>query len=161
MIEPVLAWPVERVPDATILAGHHYWIGLMVAMYAVWHVQDDYRHREPSIVMGGILTSVLGFLLWEFHPIAGAGMSHVGLIAIFLATVLGDFMSRYRWVHWSDRLPIPIPYRPGFRGVVMLGWLISVDDLISHAWGYWTPLDGLIWSKWIFPALVELRGLLS
>lgn len=161
MIEAALAWPVERVPDATILAGHHFWIGLGVAMFAVWHVQDDYPHREPSIVMGGILTAVLGFLLWEHHPIAGASFSHVGLIAIFLATVVGDFMGQYRWLVWTDRLPISVPYRPGIRGVVMLGWLISADDLASHAWGVWTPLDGVVWSEWIFPVLVELRALLS
>ena len=72
-------------------------------------------------------------------------------------------MGQYRWLHWTDRLPLPIsiPDRPGFRGLVMLGWLISADDLASHAWGVWTPLDGVVWSEWIFPVLVELRALLS
>ena len=158
-----LAWPAERVPDATILAGHHYWTGLMVAMYAVWHVQDDHPHREPSIVMGGVLTAVLGFLLWPHHPIAGATISHVGTLAIGAAVLIGDFMARYRWVHWKDLevLPIAIPYRPGFRGVVVIGWLITLDDLMSHAWGVWTPLDGWLWAQVILPRLWWLRDVLA
>ncbi|MDZ7850060.1 MAG: hypothetical protein U5K70_04340 [Halodesulfurarchaeum sp.] len=128
-----LSWPAERTPDATILAAHHFWIGLGIALYGVWHVQDDHRHREPSIVMGGILVAVMGFLLWEHHPVVGAVFSHVGLAAIALALFAGDFAARYPWVRIRriGFLPVPVP---GFRGLLLIGLLVSLDDLVSHAW---------------------------
>lgn len=87
--------------------------------FAVAHVWDDDPDREPSIVAGGILTAALGFLAWSHHPVAGAIMAHVGLLAIAGALLVGEFMSQYRWV--------------GFRGVVLVGLLVAADDLVSHA----------------------------
>lgn len=142
-----LTWPAEAVPDGTILAVHHYWVGLLLALYAVWHVSDDHPHREPSIVLGGILTATVGFLTWQHYPVAGAVLSHVGLGAILGATLIGSFMSRYRWV--------------GFRGLVLVGLLVSLDDLLSHAWDVWTPLDGWLWMEVLLPWLYAVRSLLA
>lgn len=97
--------------------------------------------------LGGILTAILGFLAWQHHPVAGAVLSHVGLLAIGGAVVIGDFMQRYRW--------------RGFRGLVLLGLLVSLDDLLSHACGVQTPLDGWLWMDVLLPILYELRALLG
>lgn len=142
-----LSWPAEMVPDGAVIAGHHFWIGLGIAIYAVYHVGDDHPHREPSIVLGGVLTAVLGFVMWPYQPVAGAILSHVGVVSIAGAVLVGDFMARYAWRGW--------------RGVVLVGLLVTLDDLISHAWGVWTPLDGWVWGGGIVPVLYWLRQLLA
>lgn len=170
MIEAALAWPVERVPDAATWAGHHWYIGLGLATLAAWHVADNHPFREPTWTVAGSVTGFIAFMLWTHHPIAGAVMSHVGLgmILLELLSPIG-FWSRYNWarVYWLDvELPLVgwrlgLPYWLRYRGWALIGAYIAADDLASHAWGVWTVLDGLVWGKWIFPTLVELRALFS
>ena len=140
-------WPVDTVPDRTVLAPHHFWTGLLLVYFAIWHIADDYVHREPSSAMAGVLVGVIGFLAWEWHPILGAVLSHAGLLVILYAVAVGDYLTEYRWF--------------GHRGVVLLGLLIAADDAVEHAWGIWTPLDSLVWAEWIIPVLHWARRTLA
>jgi len=141
-----LVWPVDVIPDATVLAPHHYYIGPLVALFVILHVADDKPDKEPSFTILGVLVALFGFLTWQWHPIAGATLSHIGALILGISVFL-PFMQQYNW--------------QGHRGLLFIGWLVMMDDLIEHAWGIATPLDSILWADVIVPALQYLRQLLG
>ena len=120
--------PVEQIPDASAIAPHHYIIGGFLALIIVFLVQDNYRHKEPYLVLIGVMGGLFGFLfVWEWYPFTGALLSLLGII---IASV-GLF--RDLW----DQYPKQTQY------IAALGLLIMLDDAISHIFGISTPLDAL------------------
>ena len=78
MRKPKFRFPKERVPDGDILAPHHFYVGVALAVF--------------------------GFMfVWPYYSAVGAAMS-------------------------------------------ILGVAIMLDDLVSHAFGIWTPLDA-VWKR--------------
>lgn len=129
-------FPAESVPDGALAAPHHYLWGLYVAVLAVLVVWDDYRHREPVATLAGIGVALFGWLhVWNWYPVLGATLALGGSLAALLVVVLGDEWTRYpsRW-----------------RWTAAGGLVVALDDLASHALGWWTPLDWL-WVELVAP----------
>lgn len=127
-------FPAESVPDNAIIAPHHFYTGCLIMAIAIATCWDDYRDHSPWVSMAGVITALYGFIsVWAFYQSwAGPVMAFVGLTVTLLAVL-------YRW---QDYYPLRA------RKVVVLGYLIALDDLISHGLGVWTPLDWF-WGAYI------------
>lgn len=129
-------FPAEGVPDGAIFAPHHYLWGLYLALLVSLVVWDDYRRREPILTVASIGIALFGWLhVWTFYPALGAGMSLAGTLAASITIGLDEW----------DAYPLR------WRALALLGCLVALDDLASHAFGLWTPLDW-IWG-WTAPLL--------
>jgi hypothetical protein len=116
------------VPDGALLAPHHFLWGLYLTVLACLVVWDNQRHREPLATMAGVGIALFGWLhVWNWYPVLGAGLAVAGTIAATLAVLLG------RWEPYPDR----------WRWTALGGLAVALDDLASHALGWWTPLDWL------------------
>ena len=125
--------PVESVPDASAIAPHHYIIGAFITLIVVFLVQDNYRHKEPYMVLIGITLGLFGFVFtWEWYPATGAMLSLSGIIIASIG------LFRDLW----DQYPRHTQY------IATFGLLIMLDDVVSHIFGISTPLDAL-WVNYI------------
>ncbi|GAA0276994.1 hypothetical protein [Halobacterium noricense] len=123
-----MTFPAEAIPDGHVIAGHHLYIGALVITGAILVVMDNYRHREPLLALGGLMLMWFAFeRLWPFYPGTGAALSFVGLAVVVVGVLWPGGM-------WSG-------YPLRWRVVALLGAGISLDDLASHAFGIWTPID--------------------
>lgn len=123
-----MTWPAEAIPDGHVIAGHHLYVGLFVLGFAIWVVADDYAHREPLLAAVGAAFALFGFLVvWKWYPGTGAAMTLAGVTVAFAGVLWPGGM-------WSG-------YQFRWRPVAFVGVCIAVDDAVSHAFGWWTPLD--------------------
>jgi hypothetical protein len=128
-------FPADTVPDGAVLAPHHAYIGLMLALLALAIVWDDAAGEEPLVGAVAVLAATFAFLsIWPFYPVTGAALS---LAAVGLALVAPwiQFWSGYAWI--------------GPRGLLLVGALVALDDVAEHAFGIWTPLDWF-WKAHLF-----------
>lgn len=124
-------FPAEPIPDGAVFAPHHFTYAVYLAFLLAAVAWDDFRNREPIAVVGSLGFAWFGFIhMWPYYPVWGASMVLLGLSAASVA------LAHPRWGHW------PRWIRIGIAVMVAVAW----DDAISHAFGFWTPLD------WIFKA---------
>lgn len=124
-----MTFPVEAIPDGHPFAGHHLYIGVCIITGSILVVMDNFRHREPLLALGGVMLMWFAFeRIWPFYHATGAALSFVGLAVV----VAG--------VAWPGGMWSVYPLR--MRAVALFGAAVSLDDLLSHAFGIWTPLDG-------------------
>lgn len=136
-------FPAEMVPDGALFAPHHYLLGTFVALFVFALLWDNYRNDEPTTTVGLTIVSLFGWAFtWKYYPTLGASMAIVGTFgATFVLLWDGFIAPRFRFPspfgdRWED-------YPLKWRVVGLVGSLIAVDDLLSHAFGLWTPLDAV------------------
>ena len=123
-----MTFPAESVPDGVIGAPHHLYVGLLVLLFAVFVVADDYRQREPLVAIVGAVLALFAFAtVWPFYHVTGALLTLAGLLVVLIGILWPGGM-------WSG-------YPLKWRLVAFAGVLIAADDAVSHAFGVWTPLD--------------------
>jgi hypothetical protein len=123
-----VSFPHESVPDGVIGAPHHLYVGLLVLLFAVFVVADDYRQREPLVAIVGAVLALFAFAtVWPFYHVTGALLTLAGLLVVLIGILWPGGM-------WSG-------YPLKWRLVAFAGVLIAADDAVSHAFGVWTPLD--------------------
>ncbi len=175
--EPVNGFPVDAVPDGTVVVLHHYYIGVLLAGLLAWWVSGGRSASErsfraamdakPGFTLGALAVSGLTwFTLWAGpSPFLGAVGTLAGLAGALAAIVASPFWSAWRWTRDVD-LPSgglrAIPARlvarmwsvVTVRSVTALGVLIAFDDAVEHAFGVWTPLDWF-WGAFLHGWLTE------
>jgi hypothetical protein len=123
-----VTFPAESVPDGAVFGPHHLFVGILVLLFAVFVVADDYRQREPLVAIVGAVLALFAFAtVWPFYSGTGAVLTLVGLLLALLGVV------------WPGGMWAAYPLR--WRLVAFAGVLIAADDAVSHAFGVWTPLD--------------------
>jgi len=133
-------FPVEGVPDGAILAPHHIYIGGLLVILGALRAWDDHPKREPILAMAGAVAACFAFLtVWPFYHWAGAGLTILATTLLVAAPIAGPFWQEYRW--------------RSSRSLVLVGGLVMLDDVISHAFGFWTPLDGWVWNGLLYPII--------
>ncbi|WP_227354532.1 hypothetical protein [Haladaptatus salinisoli] len=128
-----MSFPAESIPDGALFAPHHFLYGLYIVLFACALRWDDYPREEPTAVAGSALFALFGWAhVWRYYPAPGATACLLGTVGVLLG---GAATTRYgtRW-----------------RGVVVLFALVALDDVLSHAFGVWTPLDWL-WKTYLLP----------
>lgn len=121
-------YPAERLPDGLLLTTHHAIYGLLFALFGALVVWDDYPRREPLLAALAALVALIGFVLaWRVHPVTGATLALCGTV-VALSAPLTPLWTGY-------------PYR--WRAWVVFWALVALDDVVSHALGWPTPLDTL------------------
>lgn len=134
-----MTFPAEAVPDGYVLAPHHLYVGLFVLWFAVWVVVDDYGQREPLLAVAGAAFALFGFpSVWQFYHGTGAAMVLAGVTLALVG------------VCWPGGMWAPYPLH--WRVLALLGVCIALDDAVSHALGWWTPLDAF-WKVGVYQAL--------
>ncbi len=130
-----MTFPAEAVPDGAILGPHHGHLGPLAALIVAWAVGDDFPSKEPVLFVLAVVGAWFAFMfIWPFYPETGAVIAHVGLLGALGAVLLLPFWESYSWLGW--------------RGAALLAVLVGLDDVMSHAWGVWTPLDW-IWTEFL------------
>ena len=133
-------FPAEAVPDGAILAPHHLYVGALLVVLAALPAVDDHPEREPMAVLIGAIIGAAAFLtVWPFYPATGAALTFAFALVCVVAPIGFPFWRDYQW--------------RGLRGLVLLGGLVMLDDVISHAFGIWTPLDGWLWKGLLYPII--------
>jgi len=123
-----VTFPAESVPDGAVFGPHHLYVGLLVLLFAVFVVADDYRQREPLVAIVGAVLALFAFAtVWPFYHVTGALLTLAGLLVVLIGILWPGGM-------WSG-------YPLKWRLVAFAGVLIAADDAVSHAFGVWTPLD--------------------
>ena len=141
--------PVESIPDGAVFAPHHFHYAVLAALLVAAVVWDNYREREPVLLVAGLFTAEFGFTLtWPHYPVTGAALAVGGTLAatVPLAHALGVVVGRRLGREWSR------PYWAEFpllAVVVFALLLVAWDDLLNHAFGLSTPLDS-IWKHHIY-----------
>lgn len=131
--------PVEAVPDGSVSLPHHLYIGAVLALLVCGVVWDNDADAEPLGVTAGVLVALFGFgLVWNPYAAVGAGLTLGGLLAALMAFVF----RRDYWGMFPKRI----------QSAACLGLLVSLDDVLSHMFGIWTPLDA-VWSAFILPVV--------
>lgn len=138
-----MTFPAESVPDGALFAPHHaiyaWWAALLV-LAILW---DDLRHAEPVVVAVLVLVAMFGWYhVWTFYPVAGASMVLGGTLGALAWLVLAHTVVPDAWTVWDE---YPLVYGV----VVLLLLLVALDDAVSHALGWPTPLDE-IWKRWLY-----------
>jgi len=153
-------FPAQPVPDGIVAVPHHFTYLAIAAILATGTVWDDYRHKEPIIVVGALTGALIAFnLMWphaRYRPL-GPSLAVVLPILALLAIVLP--VGKWRFWPWEIDRPYPI----GTSWVVSLLILGALDDVVEHAFGVWTPLDWFfgefgIMASFLF-GLVSIVGL--
>lgn len=140
-------YPHHVVPDGTVLAPHHIYLGLIIGLIATAVVWDDERYQEPVALLTGLLLALYGFTLaWPEWPVFGSSATLGGLVLASTALVAAPFWRGRPWLR-GDRVSVPT-----VRSVTLIGLLIAWDDAIEHALGWPTPLD-IVWVRHVAPLL--------
>lgn len=128
-------FPAETVPDGAAFAPHHLTWGVLGGILVCAIVWDNYRRVEPIITAVGLVGSFFSFLfIWPYYPEVGAAGSLVAL----LVALGGLFRPKFWWKTYKDRLHI----------AAVVFTLIAIDDIVSHAFGIWTPVDW-VWKEYV------------
>lgn len=147
----VAGFPHDRVPDGTIVAPHHYVTGLLVAAFAVYLVSGD-DGKKPYTVAGMAVSAFAWVHLWAGpSPFLGAVGTLLGVLVALWAVVAGPRWSDAPWVA-DDGGRLRRWLTP--RTVAAVGLLVALDDVVEHAFGVWTPLDG-VWAAYLYRWLGE------
>jgi hypothetical protein len=138
-------YPAEAVPDGNLLAPHHYLLGVYALVVVALLVLNDSRTTDPLGVLAGACVALFAWHhLWGLYPIVGATAALGGLVVVLAALVIpvevagvpiGGFWNRY-----GRELGL----------VVLVATLVALDDWVSHALGWPTPLDW-VWHVAIYP----------
>ena len=132
-------FPVEVVPDGHVMGPHHLYLGVGAMLYVAALVWDNYARREPVVFAAAALAALFAFqYVWPFYPEAGAGLSLLALLVGLLAPVV-------RMGYWSDVCL-------ALRVAAVVAVMVVLDDVVSHAFGVWTPLDWF-WSVALYPVV--------
>lgn len=130
------SFPAEAVPDGAVFGPHHFYLGVLLILLVCWLARDPESAAAPWGVAGLTLLAVFSFsLTWPYYPAVGAAGV---LILLALATALSLFR--------------PFWWRYGLvsRGVLAIGLFLAWDDAVSHALGWWTPMDS-VWARYLYP----------
>jgi len=149
-------FPNELVPDGTIVAPHHYIIGLLVVGFALYLTPDD--DKKPYTVAAFATSAFAWSHLWAGpSPFLGAVGTVGGLVVGLIAVLWASEWSDDRWTADTDgrlrRLLTP-------RLWAFIGLLVALDDAVEHAFGVWTPLDWF-WGAFLHPWLTDAVRWLS
>lgn len=127
-------FPHQSVPDGAVFAPHHAYIGLLLALLALALVWDDATGAEPWVGAAALLAASFAFaLVWPHYDLAGALLA-LAAVVVAGASAFSPFWTTYPWI--------------GPRGVLLLGALVALDDVVEHAIGVTTPLDWL-WKTYL------------
>jgi len=138
MIYMILQFPAERIPDNAIFAPHHYYLGVVLCLFVCLIVWDNYRSREPWLVMAISIAGLIAFgLTWPYYPVTGA-------IVSIATPILAMFALLTRREYWSDIKHIP-------QILIFIGLLIALDDAVDHALPLTTPLEYL--AQYLLPLI--------
>lgn len=145
-----MTFPAETVPDGSVAWPHHYALGLYVAGLVALLVLNDARTTDPLGVLLGVAVGLFcWYHLWGTgYPVVGALGTLVGLVlaSVFVvASIPLPFTGARLGGFWSR-------YGTGPALLVALGLAIALDDWVSHALGWWSPLDHL-WKVAIYPVM--------
>lgn len=122
LLDVLARFPVEAVPDGEVFGPHHLY-AVLLAVLSCWVVGDDYRDREPVLVLVAAVGAALAFaLVWPWYHALGAVLTLAGLLAVLSRPVL-------RWGIYPRR----------WRAVASGGALVGLDDWWSHALHPVTP----------------------
>jgi len=142
-------FPVESVPDGSIWYPHHFWTGLVIALFVTWYRGDDAdtdapRYaRKPVFTVAGAGLAVYGWLfLWHnaTSPFWGAAFSLVGTTAAVLSVALspywrvntlGDYREKIAGA-WSDAAEcVRSGWREAFRcAAVTVGYPVVYPEVV-------------------------------
>ncbi|WP_435178401.1 hypothetical protein [Halorussus sp. AFM4] len=129
-------FPAEAEPDGAVFAPHHFYLGVVLILLVCWMARDPEAEAAPWGVAGLTLLSVFSFALtWPYYPAVGAAGVLVLLAVATVVALLRPFWWRYGL---------------GSRGVLLAGLFLAWDDALSHAFGWWTPMDAL-WAQYLHP----------
>lgn len=128
-----MTFPVEAVPDGNVWLPHHFAYATWAALFLAWYVSNE--ERKPTVVVGSLLVALFGWYhLWPGGaPTVGALTVLAGLTAAAAALVARS--------DWREEYP---QYS---RALLVLLVLVAADDVLQHAFGIPTPLDG-IWKHY-------------
>ena len=125
-----MTFPHETVPDGAVFGPHHLYVGVLVLLFAVFIVADDYARREPLVATAGALTALFAFAtVWPYYHGTGAALALAGCTLALVG------------VCWPGGIWAAYPLR--WRLVAFVGVVVAFDDVIEHAFGVWTPLDAV------------------
>lgn len=154
-----MRFPYEAVPDGAVFVIHHFHYAIAAALFVAALIWDDYPKREPAVVVAALIVSEMGFTLtWPYYPATGAALALAGLAAATLpithsvgylaAEALARRFARIerRVDGWTRPYWALFPWQ---AAVVFICLLFAWDDLLNHAFGLPTPLDGL-WNAYIY-----------
>ncbi|UPV99791.1 hypothetical protein M0R88_14880 [Halorussus gelatinilyticus] len=128
-------FPAEAEPDGAVFGPHHFYLGVLLILLVCWIFHDADDETGPWGIAGLTFLSVFWFALtWPYYPEVGAAgvLASLG-VATFAAM-------RPRWWRYGV-----VP-----QTALLLGLFVAWDDALSHAFGWWTPLDSL-WARYLHP----------
>lgn len=143
-----MTFPAETLPDGSTFYLHHYIWATTLALYGSAALWDE---KPAQVVVSAFLVvGFQGFLfVWIWHPALGAILALVGVV-VPITIIASD-----RVIPDSDGPVSPSRWPPSSRfwtGWIVLFTLIALDDVLSHAFGLWTPLDWF-WEAVVLPSL--------
>jgi hypothetical protein len=135
----VTQFPVDRVPDGSVLVPHHLWLGLIALLLGLAMAWDD-QQADPAIAAGGAGLTAFSFgLVWPTYPAVGA-----------IGTLLGLALSGIGLVRQR------VLFRRKQMIVAVTGLAIAADDVLEHAFGIPTPLD-VLFNRVLLPITLAIE----
>lgn len=131
-------FPVEAEPDGAVFGPHHFYLGVLLVLLVCWMVYDvdADANGKPWVVAGSALLSTFAFALtWPYYPVVGA----FGVLVVLGAAVAVAVVRPFWW-----RVGL------GARTALLVGLFVALDDALSHALGWRTPLDA-VWVEHLHP----------
>ncbi|MFC4551884.1 MULTISPECIES: hypothetical protein [Halorussus] len=136
-------FPYEAEPDGAVFGPHHFYLGVLLILLVCWMVYGvDESGRKPWGVVALTMLAIFFFsLTWPYYPAVGAlGV----LVTLGIAAALAA-LRPYWWrvgmtTHWA----------------LLVGLFVALDDAVSHALGWRTPLDS-IWAEYLYPYVSKGR----
>ena len=130
------SFPAEAEPDGAVFGPHHFYLGVLLILLVCWMVYDADTDSRPWAVVGLTLLAVFAFsLTWPYYPAVGA----FGLLVVLGVATAVAIVRPYWW-----RIGL------GARAALFVGLFTAWDDALSHALGWWTPLDA-VWGRYLYP----------
>lgn len=140
----IVSFPAQSVPDGNVWYPHHFVIGIWGLLFVAWLLTSD--EDKPVLLVGGILVAMYGWYhVWPSLPLTGASLVLVGLV------VATGALARRLWNDRDDR--DRSDWSAGVELAATTFLVIAWDDVFSHAFGVYTPLDHL-WAVLLAPLLV-------
>ena len=136
-------FPYEAEPDGAVFGPHHFYLGVLLILLVCWMIHDvDDSNRKPWGVVGLTMLSVFSFALtWPYYPVVGA----LGVLVTLGTAAVLAVLRPYWWRVGTTA-----------HGALLVGLLVALDDALSHALGWRTPLDA-VWVRYLYPYVSEGR----